>query len=68
MFREFDRLCDQMYHKERLAVESVEAVADKGYESRQDIKNCLMNGKVLNVALKYDKRERTFNFKYIRKG
>ena len=41
--------------KETLDVEVIEAVADKGYESREDILNCVMNGIVPNVALKYDK-------------
>jgi transposase len=50
--------------KETLGVESIEAVADKGYDSRQDILKCLMNGIVPNVALKYDKDERIFNLAY----
>ena len=50
--------------KEALEVETVEAVADKGYESREDILNTLMNGTVPNVALKYDKAERLFNLEY----
>lgn len=50
--------------KQALGVETIEAVADKGYESREDILNCLMNGTVPNVALKYDKKERIFNLDY----
>jgi len=42
----------------------VEAVADKGYESREDIINCLMNGTVPNVGLKYDKNERVYHLDY----
>lgn len=51
--------------KELLEVETIEAVADKGYESRADILNCVMNGTVPNVALKYDKEERVFSLDYI---
>lgn len=51
--------------KEALCVETIEAVADKGYESREDILNCLMNGTVPNVAMKYDKKERIYNLDYI---
>ncbi len=42
----------------------IEVVADKGYESREDILNCLLNGVVPHVALKYDKEERVFHFPY----
>jgi transposase len=38
-----------------LEKETLEVVADKGYESREDILNCVMNGIVPNVAMKYDK-------------
>ena len=55
-------VCEQT--KEALEVETIEAVADKGYESRSDILDCLMNGTVPNVALKYDKDERIFNLDY----
>lgn len=51
--------------KELLEVKTIEAVADKGYESRADILNCVMNGTVPNVALKYDKNERVFSLDYI---
>jgi len=51
--------------KETLDVEVIEAVADKGYESREDILNCVMNGIVPNVALKYDKDERVFPLDYV---
>lgn len=50
--------------KEILEIETVEVVADKGYESRQDILNCVMNGIVPNVALKYDKHERLYAIDY----
>jgi len=51
--------------KEQLEVETIEAVADKGYESREDILNCLFSGTVPNVALKYDKTERLYNIPYV---
>ena len=43
--------------KKALGAETIEVVADKGYESREDILNCVMNGIVPNVAMKYDKKE-----------
>ena len=30
--------------KKMLGIETIEVVADKGYESREDILNCVMNG------------------------
>ena len=48
----------------RLLVETIEAVADKGYESRDDIYECLINGTLPNVGLKFDKDERVYNLKY----
>jgi transposase len=39
---------------EILETETLEIVADKGYESREDILNCIMNGIVPNVALKFN--------------
>lgn len=51
--------------KENLEVETIEVVADKGYESREDILNYVNNGTVPNVALKYDKDERIYNIDYI---
>ena len=50
--------------KDVLEIETVEVVADKGYESREDILNCVMNGIVPNVALKYDKDERLYTIDY----
>ena len=45
-------------------VNTIEAVADKGYESKADILNCLLNGTAPTVALKLDKTHRTFEFPY----
>ena len=56
-------ICEQA--KKTLGVDKIEAVADKGYESREDILKCLMNGTVPNVALKYDKNERIYNLSYV---
>lgn len=50
--------------KELLEIDSVEAVADKGYDSREDIWNCLKNGTVPQVGLKYGKEERRFNIEH----
>ena len=51
-----------------LETETIEVVADKGYESRKDILNCVMNGIVPNVAMKYDKKERTYAIEYVENG
>jgi len=51
--------------KETLEIDTVEVVADKGYESRKDILNCIMNGVVPNVALKYDREERLFSIDFV---
>lgn len=50
--------------KEILEVETIETLADKGYESRKDILECVMNGIVPNVAMKYDKTERVYAIGY----
>jgi transposase len=42
----------------------LEVVADKGYESRVDILNCLMHGSIPHVALKYDREARVFSIPY----
>ena len=57
-----NKVCQQA--KETLKTETIEAIADKGYESRKDILNCLMNGVIPNVSLRYDKRVRIFNIEY----
>lgn len=51
--------------KENLGVDVIEAVADKGYESEEDILNCLLNGTVPNVAMRSDNDERIINLDYI---
>lgn len=52
--------------KKQLEIETIETVADKGYESREDILNCIMNGTAPTVALKYDKKERLYNMPHQR--
>jgi len=51
--------------KELLEVPSIEVLADKGYDSNQDILDCLMNGTVANVGIKEEKEERIFTIEYI---
>lgn len=48
-----------------LDIETLKVTADKGYESREDILNCVMNGIIPNVALKYDKSERLYTVDYV---
>lgn len=50
--------------RQNLAVETITVVADKGYDSRSDIENCVQNGIVPHVALKYDKEERIHTLAY----
>jgi transposase len=51
--------------RKMLETETLEIVADKGYESREDILNCVMNGIIPNIALKYDKDERLYTIDYV---
>lgn len=51
--------------KELLSMDVIEVVADKGYESRKDILNCVNNGVIPNVPFKYDRTERIFTIDYI---
>jgi len=51
--------------KETLKVKALNVVADKGYESRKDILDCIYNGIIPDVAFKYDKNERIYNLPYI---
>lgn len=53
--------------KKLLGVESIEVLADKGYDSNQDILDCLMNGTIANVSIKEEKEERVFTIEYIEK-
>ena len=50
--------------KKTLECETISTVADKGYDSRKDILDCVMNGVVPTVALKYDKDECLFSLDY----
>ena len=44
---------------------TAEFIADKGYESREDIEKCLMHGTIPNIGFKYDKDERIHDLEYI---
>ena len=50
--------------KEELEIETAEFKADKGYESREDILKCVMNGSVPDVGFKYDKDRRFYDLEY----
>ena len=50
--------------KEQLEVDTIAVVADKGYDSRKDILNCVYDGTAPAVALKYDKNERSYELPY----
>jgi len=49
-------MAEQM--KETLGMDRIHFVADKGYESREDIEKCLLNGVIPDVGFKYDKEAR----------
>lgn len=51
--------------KELLVMDVIEVVADKGYDSRKDILDCVSNGIIPNVPFKYDKTERIFTIDYV---
>jgi transposase len=50
--------------KDLIGKKIVEVVADKGYESARDIKDCLLNGVIPHVAFKYNRDARVFNLPY----
>ena len=50
--------------KDIFGADRLEVVADKGYDSRDDILSAIMNGILPSVAMKYDKGERYFSLKY----
>lgn len=47
-----------------LKLNNIEVVADKGYDTRKDVLNAVMNGIIPNVAMKYDKDERIYSLDY----
>lgn len=51
--------------KKLLDVKTIEVLADKGYDSINDIKDCLLNGTVANASIREKKDERVFTFEYI---
>ncbi|MDR1815459.1 MAG: transposase [Clostridiales Family XIII bacterium] len=50
--------------KTALGEESIAVVADKGYDSRDDILDAIMHGVTPDVAMKHDKDERLYNLPY----
>lgn len=50
--------------RKNLNVETVEVVADKGYDSNADAKNCLLDGIISQAALRYDAEERVLVLDY----
>ena len=47
-----------------LSLDAVNAIADKGYESAADIRDCLMNGIIPDVGFIQDREERVFPLDY----
>ena len=59
------QLCGSMQMcMEDLELDSVQVIADKGYESAADIRDCLMNGIVPDVGFIQDREERVFPLDY----
>jgi len=50
--------------RQNLAKDTITVVADKGYDSREDVEKCFKNGIIPHVALKYDKEERIHTLDY----
>ena len=60
------QLCGSMQMcMEDLELDSVQVIADKGYESAADIRDCLMNGIVPDVGFIQDREERVFPLDYV---
>lgn len=51
--------------KEQFELETVHVIADKGYEKREEIENCIMTGILPDVGLKYDKEARIHVIEHI---
>ena len=51
--------------KQVMGLEAIRVVADKGYESREDIERCLLNGVAPDVGFKYDKEEQVFTLPHV---
>lgn len=60
---QLNRMAEQTKHD--LKIRTAEFIADKGYESREDIEKCVMHGTIPNVGFKYDRDERIFDLEYI---
>ena len=59
------QLCTSMHMcMKDLELESVQVIADKGYESAADIRDCLMNGIIPDVGFIQDREERVFPLDY----
>lgn len=50
--------------KETMGLSSVSIVADKGYDSKEEIKACILNGTIPYVGFKDDKEERFLSLDY----
>ena len=60
------QLCTSMHMcMKDLELESVQVIADKGYESAADIRDCLMNGIVPDVGFIQDREDRVFPLDYV---
>jgi len=53
--------------KQTMGVPVVSVVADKGYDSREEIEACILNGIVPYVGFKDDKKERLLSLDYVKK-
>ena len=53
--------------RKNLGLKSVNVIADKGYESAEDIERCLLNGVAADVGFIQDREERVFPMDYIQR-
>lgn len=52
--------------RKNMDMPSVSVVADKGYDGKDEIETCVMNGIVPYVGFKYDKGERLYTLDYVK--
>ena len=51
--------------RKNLGLESVNVIADKGYESAEEIERCLLSGVAADVGFIQDREERVFSLDYV---
>lgn len=52
--------------RKNMGMSSIRVVADKGYDGRNEIEDCVMNGIIPYIGFKYDKEERFYTLEYVK--